>query len=125
MFFGDPYSFLTDYPPFRWVKHCYPCDFITTYCLPIKKIFSYLGRGSLLFHRWLPDKKLNVVYRSKHKCRVGQKGKQKLHLSEEVLLSAKKLALENARNKSSCLSSSVKDIHEAVSNLEKLISIGR
>ena len=51
MFFGDPYSFLTDYPPFKWIQHCYPCDFIFKHCGLLQKRLSSIGTHYLLFYK--------------------------------------------------------------------------
>jgi len=129
MIFGDPFSFLTNWPPFAWARRLPACDCFNIYrFMPIRQLLIKCMGDTLLFSERLIHKKA-VFYPNKSRKEQSdlpepdgliESKKEPLTLDEEVIEAAK--ALLKKRNESTeinSLTSRLKQIEKSVLLLNK------
>ena len=113
MFFGDPFSFLSDYPPFKWIPSPAPCKWITEKSMLLEKYLHWVGKSTLLFQNCLSHN-VSVRLRPNQPCVVGNN----LKISTSVVKEAKLLVLERLNNEPST-DEKVTSVLQRLGNIEK------
>lgn len=129
MLLGDPFHFLTNWPPFDWGRKLPPCDcFRSIYSLgPIRWTMTKLMGTTLLFSDRLKNKKaVFLPNQSKREQSSlpgpdgGRKASQNLVLDDTVIESAKCLLLKRKENRElTALSGKLKQIEKSMLLMNK------
>ena len=130
MFFfstGDPFRFLTNYPPFAWAQKLPPCDcFRSMYRLgPIRWILSKIMGSTLLFTDRLRNKKAIFLPNQSKREQSSlpgpdgsrDHGDKTMIIDDEVIEAAKGLLLK--RQESSLISDKLKQIEKSMLLMNK------
>jgi len=99
MLFGDPFQFLANYPPFRWLRwvpNCAPCGWLER-LRPLRALRALLGDHTLIFYSALPSKTLTVFPNQRNWQLDPRTCHRSFHLDRQIIDDAKTLLIEKRR----------------------------
>ncbi|KAF0311427.1 Transient receptor potential cation channel protein painless [Amphibalanus amphitrite] len=113
MLLGDPFNFLSNYPPFkwlRWVPDCAPCSWLGSVS-PLTQLRAWLGGRTLLFFNTLPNKNLTVLPNQRNWQLDPNTCNARFSLDKQIIEDAKTLLISKRQPQD--------DVSERLEQLEK------